>query len=127
MEVYIDDMVVKSENAGDHVRDLQDVFDILQIYNMKLNPAKCNFVMSAGKFLGHMVTRRGIEASPEQIKTISELASPRTIKDIQKLTGRVAALNRFISRSSDRCKPFYDVLRKNKGFQWTERHELALT
>ena len=74
-----------------------------------------------------MVTRRGIEASPEQIKAIHDLTSPSNMKDVQKLTGRVAALNRFISRSSDRCKLFYNVLRKNKGFKWTEDHEAALT
>ncbi|XP_074327289.1 uncharacterized protein LOC141665208 [Apium graveolens] len=76
--------------------------------------------------LGHMVTRRGIEASPEQIKAIFKLKSPLNVKDVQKLTGRVAALNRFISRSSDRCMFFYDVLRKNKGFIWSEKHEVAL-
>ena len=125
MEVYIDDMVVKSKNASEHVKDLAETFDILRAYNMKLNPAKCNFAVSSGKFLGHMVTRRGIEASPEQIKAIFELTSPTSVKDVQKLTGRVAALNRFISRSSDRCKLFYDVLRKNKGFHWTDKHEEA--
>ncbi|XP_017256033.2 uncharacterized protein LOC135147082 [Daucus carota subsp. sativus] len=127
MEVYIDDMVVKSLNAEDHVRHLEEVFDVLRQYNMKLNPSKCNFAVSSGKFLGHMVTRRGIEASPEQIKAIHDLTSPSNMKDVQKLTGRVAALNRFISRSSDRCKLFYNVLRKNKGFNWTEDHEAALS
>lgn len=65
MEVYIDDMVVKCENAESHIKDLEEVFDILQTYNMKLNPAKYNFVISSGKFVGHMVARMGIEASPE--------------------------------------------------------------
>lgn len=73
-----------------------------------------------------MVTRMGIEASPEQIKAIFELKSPTNVKDVQKLTDRVAALNRFISRSSNRCRLFYDVLRKNKGFNWIEKHENAL-
>ena len=126
IEVYIDDMVVKSVDAGNHVKDLREVFDILRSYNMKLNPSKCSFAVSSGKFLGHMVTRRGIEASPEQIRAIFELTSPSNIKEVQKLTGRVAALNRFISRSSDRCRLFYDVLRKNKGFEWSEKHEAAL-
>ncbi|XP_074327814.1 uncharacterized protein LOC141665730 [Apium graveolens] len=120
-------MVVKSVSAENYVRDLQEVFDILRSYNMKLNPSKCNFAVSSGKFLGHMVTRRGIEASPEQIKAIFELKSPSNVKDVQKLTGRVAALNRFILRSSDRCKLFYDVLRKSKGFLWSEKYETALS
>ena len=70
MEVYIDDMVVKSKKAEDHLRDLEEAFDILDNYNMKLNPSKCHFGVKAGKFLGYMVTKRGIEASPEQIKAL---------------------------------------------------------
>ncbi|KAI3771957.1 hypothetical protein L6452_03129 [Arctium lappa] len=73
-----------------------------------------------------MVTRRGIEANPDQIKAIIEIKSPINFKEVQRLTGRVAALNRFISRSSDRCHLFYNVLQKNKGFEWTDKHEEAL-
>ncbi|KAI3719999.1 hypothetical protein L6452_20906 [Arctium lappa] len=115
MEVYIDEMLVKSKHADDHIGHLKQSFDILREYKMKLNPTKCSFGVRAGKFLGYMVTRRGIEANPEQIKAI-----------VERLTGRVAALNRFISRSSDRCHLFYNVLRKNKGFEWTDKHEEAL-
>ncbi|KAK9073810.1 hypothetical protein SSX86_006404 [Deinandra increscens subsp. villosa] len=126
MEVYIDDMVVKSKKTEDHPRDLQTAFDILDHHNMKLNPSKCHFGVRAGKFLGYMVTERGVEASPEQIKAILNLKSPTTIKDVQKLTGRIAALNRFISRSSEKSKDFYEILRKNKRFEWNEKHEEAL-
>ncbi|KAF5796121.1 putative nucleotidyltransferase, Ribonuclease H [Helianthus annuus] len=126
MEVYIDDMVVKSKKAEDHLRDIKGAFDILDQYNMKLNPAKCHFGVGAGKFLGYMVTKRGIEASPEQIKAILDIKSPSNMKDVQRLTGRVAALNRFISRSSKKCKEFYDILKKNKKFEWGEKHEAAL-
>ena len=125
MEVYIDDMVVKSKKAENHLQDLEEAFSILDKFNMKLNPAKCHFGVKSGKFLGYMVTRRGIEASSEQIKAIIDLKSPASTKDIQRLTGRVAALNRFISRTSERCKPFYDILRKNKKFEWTNEHEEA--
>ena len=110
MEVYIDDMVVKSKKAEDHLQDLAIAFDILDDFNMKLNPSKCYFGVKAGKFLGYMVTKRGIEASPEQIKAILDLKPPRNVKDVQRLTGRIAALNRFISRSSEKCKEFYDIL-----------------
>ncbi|KAJ9552165.1 hypothetical protein OSB04_016210 [Centaurea solstitialis] len=126
MEVYIDDMLVKSERSHDHIDHLKQSFDILRQYKMKLNPTKCSFGVRAGKFLGYMVTQRGIETSPEQIKAIKEIQSPRNVKEVQKLTGRVAALNRFISRSSDKCHLFYNVLRKNQGFNWTEAHEKAL-
>ncbi|RRC42143.1 reverse transcriptase-like protein, partial [Escherichia coli] len=126
MEVYIDDMLVKSERSIDHVAHLKQSFDILRQYKMKLNPTKCSFGVRAGKFLGYLVTQRGIEASPEQVKAIIEIQSPRNVKEVQKLTGRVAALNRFISRSSDKCHLFYNVLRKNQGFLWTDEHEKAL-
>ncbi|KAJ9565054.1 hypothetical protein OSB04_001020 [Centaurea solstitialis] len=126
MEVYIDDMLVKSERSHDHIHHLKQPFDILRQYKMKLNPTKCSFGVRAGKFLGYMVTQRGIEASPEQIKAIIEIQSSRNVKEVQKLTGRVAALNRFISRSSDKCHLFYNVLRKNQGFNWIEAHEKAL-
>jgi dsDNA-binding SOS-regulon protein/uncharacterized protein YchJ len=126
MEVYIDDMVVKSKKAENHLQDLATAFDILDAYNMKLNPSKCHFGVRAGKFLGYMVTKRGIEASPEQIQAILNLKSPTTVKEVQRLTGRIAALNRFISRSSEKCKEFYDILRKNKKFEWTSKQEQAL-
>ena len=73
MEAYVDDMVVKSVNAIDHVRDLEEVFDILRKYGMKLNPAKCAFEIASSKFLGFMVSQRGIEANPEKIKAILEM------------------------------------------------------
>ncbi|KAI3685619.1 hypothetical protein L6452_34870 [Arctium lappa] len=87
MEVYIDDMLVKSKHADDHIGHLKQSFDILREYKMKLNPTKCSFGVRAGKFLGYMVTRRGIEANPEQIKVIVELKSPRNFKEVQRLTG----------------------------------------
>ena len=76
--------------------------------------------MGLGKFLGYMVIHRGIEVNPDQIKAINNLQSPRNPKEVQKLTGMAAALNRFISRSADRCRPFFLLINKWKGFEWTE-------
>ncbi|XP_074314546.1 uncharacterized protein LOC141649764 [Silene latifolia] len=98
MEVYIDDMVVKSKKAGIHMEHLADIFQTLREFKMKLNPSKCSFGVSSRKFLGYMVTQRGIEASKEQIKEILQLESPQKPKDVQRLAGKMAALNRFISR-----------------------------
>ena len=98
----------------------------LKRYGMKQNPTKCSFGMPAGKFLGYIVTQRGIEASPGQVQALINIQSPRNLKEVQKLTGKVAALNRFISRSSDKFHLFYHVLKKNKGFDWTNEHEAAL-
>ena len=114
MEVYIDDMLVKSEKSVDHIDHLKQSFDILCKYQMKLNPTKCSFGVRAGTFMGYMVTRRGIEGNPDQIKAIVEIKSPKNLKEVQRLAGRVAALNRFISRSSDKCHLFYNVLRKKQ-------------
>lgn len=126
MEVYIDDMLVKSMRRQYHVDDLRETVVILEKYNMTLNPSKCTFDVTSGKFLGSVVTQRGIDASQEQIKAIMNLVSPRNVKEVQTQTGRVVALNRFISKSSDKCRLFYNVLRNNKGLAWTNEHEEAL-
>jgi hypothetical protein len=126
MEVYIDDMLVKSEKAGQHLEHLSQAFQLLRKYKMKLNPTKCSFGVSSGKFLGYMVTKRGIEASPEQIKAILDIPSPQNQKDVQRLAGRVAALNRFIAKSSDKCHQFFNSLRKRQKFEWTPECEQAL-
>ena len=125
IEVYIDDMVVKSKLVFNHIRDLGDVFEILRKYRLRLNASKCSFGVGSGKFLGYMVTHRGIEVSSDQIRAIHSLQPPRNPKEVQKLTGMIAALNRFISRSADRCRPFFLLLNKWKGFEWTEECALA--
>ncbi|GKU94475.1 hypothetical protein SLEP1_g7971 [Rubroshorea leprosula] len=111
LEVYVDDIVVKSSRAEDHLTDLTETFNNLRSCSMKLNPAKCTFGVELGKFLGFMVSRRGIEVNPEKIKAIEEMKSPRSTKDVQRLVGRIAALHRFISKSTDKCLPFFKVLR----------------
>ena len=92
---------------------------------MRLNASKCSFGIESGKFLGYMVTHRGIEVNPDQIKVINSLQAPRNPKEVQKLTGMTAALNRFISRSVDRCRPFFLLLHKWKGFEWTKEYAVA--
>ena len=125
MEVYIDDMLVKSITAELHIAHLSEVFQILRNYNMKLNPAKCAFGVSAGKFLGFIVNHRGIEANLDKIKVVLDMASPSGIKEVQRLTGRIAALSRFVSRASDKCQSFFQVLKK--AFQWDTKCEEAFT
>ena len=82
-------MLVKSLDEGKHLDDLQETFDTLKRYNMKLNPSKCAFGVSLGKFLGFMVSHRGIEANPEKIKAILDMKPPQNIKEVQSLTGQV--------------------------------------
>ena len=120
IEIYVDDMVVKSKMVTEQLGDLSDIFDVLRRHKLRLNASKCSFGMGLGKFLGYMVTHRGIEVNPDQIKAINDLKSPQNAKEVQKLTGMIAALNRFISRSADRCTPFYLLINKWKGFEWSE-------
>ena len=120
IEVYIDDMVVKSKIVSEHIRDLADIFKILRGHKLRLNASKCSFVVGSGKFLGYMVTHRGIEVNPDQVRAINNLQPPRNPKEVQKLTEMTAALNRFISRLANRCRPFFLLMNKWKGFEWTE-------
>ncbi|XP_074360580.1 uncharacterized protein LOC141700792 [Apium graveolens] len=120
MEVYVDDMLVKSEVTSDHIKHLMEMFNILRRFRMKLNPQKCVFGVESGKFLGFIVNHRGIEANPAKIKALLDMKSPTNVKQVQSLTGRIAALNRFISKSSDRCKEFFKAIKlAGKDFVWT--------
>ena len=94
MEVYVDDMITKSKEPRDHVKHLEETFELLRKYEMKLNPEKCAFGVSSGKFLGFLVSHRGIEANPEKIRAVTDMKSPRTVKEVQSLTGKLAALTR---------------------------------
>ncbi|KAL2235728.1 UNVERIFIED_CONTAM: Retrovirus-related Pol polyprotein from transposon gypsy [Sesamum indicum] len=120
MEVYVDDMLVKSKWSQDHLADLAQAFGIMRMYGMKLNPDKCTFGVGGRKCLVYMVSERGIEANPEKIQAIIKLQSPTTIKEVQKLIGKIASLSRFISRSADKSLSFFKVLRKSKNFEWSE-------
>ena len=102
-----------SLRKDNHLGDLQETFDTLRSYNMKLNPSKCVFGVTAGKFLGFMLSQRGIEVNPEKVRAIMELGPPRMVKEVQSLNGKVAALNRFVSKATDKCLPFFHILRKS--------------
>ena len=79
---------------------------------MKLNPSKCAFGVALGKFLGFMVSQKGIEANPEEVRAILDMMSPKTIKEVQKLIGRIVALNKFVSKAIDKCLPFFKILKQ---------------
>ena len=103
MEVYIDNIVVKSETRAEHAQHLEEVFCLMQAYNMKLNPAKCAFDVSVGKFLGFMVTQRGIEVNSAQMKVVLETLASNKKKELQRLTSRLVALECFIACSHRHC------------------------
>lgn len=129
MEVYVDDIIVKSRTFEAFLDDLREVFNILRQINMKLNPAKCTFGVGEGKFLGYMISEIDIKVNPKKVHAILDMASPRTVKELQSLNEKLAALNRFISKLAERALPFFRTLKEGilEGgkMDWTEAAEQA--
>ncbi|KAL0463349.1 UNVERIFIED_CONTAM: Enzymatic polyprotein [Sesamum latifolium] len=125
VELYVDDMLVKSKKADEDIKDLEETFSVLRKYKLKLNPAKCAFGVQGGRFLGFMVTQRGIDANPLKIKAIIDMKDPTCLNKVQRLTGRIAALSRFIFKSVEKSLPFFKMLRKAKTFEWGTPCQLA--
>ncbi|XP_019184635.1 PREDICTED: uncharacterized protein LOC109179589 [Ipomoea nil] len=119
MAAYVDDMLVKSLEEDKHAKDLADCFKVMMKYNLRLNPKKCAFAVQGGKFLGYMVTKRGIEPNPEKVQAIIDMQPPTTVRDLQRLTGRLAALSRFLSKAADKTVSFFEAMKKKEGFAWT--------
>ncbi|XP_016178361.1 uncharacterized protein LOC107620749 [Arachis ipaensis] len=118
LEVYIDDMLAKTESDEQLTHDLKVIMNTLRKHQMRLNPAKCAFGMEAGKFLCFMITQRGVEANPEKCRVVLEMTSPKNLKDIQKLTGRLTALSRFLGASAQKAIPFFKLMKKGAPFKW---------
>ena len=120
VEVYVDDMVVKSKTAEEHTTALEKFFLRLRKYNLKLNPAKCLFGATSGVFLGHMVSRKGIEIDPSKAKAILEMPAPKTKKEVRGFLGRLQYISRFINQLADTCGPIFKLLRKGVSVKWNE-------
>ena len=121
IEAYIDDVVVKSKTADDLITDLEETFANLKRYRWKLNPSKCIFGVPSGILLGYIVSARGIEPNPDKVSAITNMKQPTCIKNIQKLTGCMAALSRFISRLSEKGLPFFKLLKASERFPGQRR------
>ncbi|XP_052113192.1 uncharacterized protein LOC127744804 [Arachis duranensis] len=125
VEVYVDDILAKTKQPDDLITDLGKVFASLRQHGMRLNPLKCAFAMEAGKFLGFMITQRGVEANPEKCQTILQMKSPGCIKDVQRLAGRLTSLSRFLGASATKALPFFNLMKKGMAFEWTPACEEA--
>ncbi|GKA36579.1 reverse transcriptase domain-containing protein [Tanacetum coccineum] len=128
LEVYVNDLVIKSRTEEEIIRDISETFKTLRQINLKLNLKKCTFGMQEGMFLGYKVSTNGLRACPDKADTVLSLPSPRCIKDVQKLNGKLASLNRFLSKSTERSLPFFKTLKKctkKSDFQWTQEAEAA--
>jgi hypothetical protein len=128
IQVYIDDVVITTRKEESLINDLQETFDNLDRYKLKLNPTKCSFGVSAGQLLGFLVSARGIEANPEKIQAILTMGKPAKLHEVQQLAGRVAALSRFVARLGDKALPFYALIKKSdKKFEWTEEADAVFS
>jgi hypothetical protein len=126
VEAYVDDVVVKTRNSETLIVDLEETFASLREYRWKLNPNKCVFGVPSGKLLDFIISHRGVEANPEKISAITNMRAPTCIKDIQKLTRCMAALNRFILKLGERGLPFFKLLKHQETFVWTPEADQAL-
>jgi hypothetical protein len=122
----VDDVVVKTRNSDTLIADLEETFASLREYRWKLNPNKCVFSVLSGKLLGFIISHRGIKANPEKISAITNMKAPTCIKDVQKLTWCMEALNRFISKLGERGLPFFKLLKHEEKFMWTPEADQAL-
>jgi len=124
VHAYVDDMVVTSQERVQHVTDLEELFATIAKYRLKLNPEKCVFGVEVGNFLGFLLTERGIEENPEKCATILAMRSPASVKEVQQLTRRMAAVSRFVSAGGDKGHPYFQCLRRNIRFVWTTECEV---
>jgi hypothetical protein len=126
IQVYIDDVVITTRQEDTLISDLQETFDNLNRYKLKLNLTKCSFGVSVGQLLGFLVSARGIEANPEKTQAILTMGKPAKLYDVQKLVGRVVALSRFVARLGEKSLPFYALMKKSdKKFEWIEEADTA--
>jgi len=117
MYLYVDNMITKSTKEIDYVQDLEEAHKILMQYRIKLNPRKCTVGFKSGKFLVHMIDQRRIEANPDKVKTMLNMKSLTTVKEVQKLTSCIAVLGRLMPRSTGNCIPFLESA-KEKDVVW---------
>ncbi|GJR76187.1 reverse transcriptase domain-containing protein [Tanacetum coccineum] len=128
LEVYVDDLVIKSRIKDEIVRDMEETFQTLREINMKLNPKKCTFRIKEGMFLRYKVSTRGLKVCPNKVDAVLSLPSPKCLKDVQKLNGKLASLNRFLAKSAEKSLPFFKTLKKGtkkSDFCWTAEAEEA--
>nr|GEV65675.1 reverse transcriptase domain-containing protein [Tanacetum cinerariifolium] len=128
IEIYVGDLVVKSYTEAEMMRDIEETFRTLRKVNMKLNPKKCSIGLAEGVFLGYVITSEGLKPCPDKTAAVLQLPSPRTIKEVQSLNEKLASLNRFLSKSTEKSLPLFQTLNKcikKSDFSWTVEAEQA--
>ena len=120
IEVYVDDMIAKSQGENDHVINLRRLFEHLRKFQLKLNPAKCTFGATSGKLLGFVVSKKGIKIDPDKVRAIQDLSLPRTQKKVRSFMGRLNYIARFISQMTAKCDLIFKMLREHNSGKWDE-------
>jgi len=118
VECYVDDIAVKSRAKSDHIANLKTVFDIMRAHQLKMNPTKSFLEVTSGKFLGFVVTSKGIHLDPEKVYAVQEMQPPRNLREHRGLQGRLAYIQKFISNLSERCQSFTRLMKKGISFIW---------
>jgi len=119
IEVYVDDMIAKSESEEEHILNLRKLFERLRKFKLKLNPAKCTFGVKSRKLLG-LISQKGIEVDLDKMRAIIEMPAPSTKKEVRGFLGRLNYIARFISQLTATCEQIFKLLRKNQVVKWNE-------
>jgi hypothetical protein len=120
LEIYVGDIIMKSQKGSSLIAELEETFNNLRQFNIKLNPEKCTFGVPRGKLLGYIITEHSIKANPNKISAITEIGQVRNIKHVQRLMGCLAALSRFMSQLGEHGLPLYKLLKKSNSFHWMD-------
>ena len=120
VEVYVDDMIVKSKEREGHIINLRKFFERINEYRLRLNPQKCTFRVTVGKLLGFLMSDRGIKVDPSKIRVILEMSPPKSEKEIRGFLGRLQYISRFIAKLTSTCEPIFKLLRKNEPHEWND-------
>ena len=126
LEVYMDDLIIKSRVDTDRAAHLRKVFTQARQCRMRFNPEKCTFGVKAGKFLDFYLIERGIKANPDKCRAFSDLPTRNSKKSIQVMNDMLTSLSHFVARSTQHALPFFKLLHKEETFEWTEECEQAL-
>ena len=125
VDIYVDDMIVKSRGRSNHLLALERFFEMIRQFRLRLNPKKCTFGVIYGKLLGYMVNKRGTEVDPDKIKVIFDMPVPRTEREVRGFLGRLQYISRFIARLIDICEPIFRLLRKSQPIIWDDQCQRA--
>ena len=125
VEVYVDDMIMKSKEREGHIVNLRKFFERIKEYRLRLKPQKCTFGVTVGKLLGFLVSDRRIEVDSSKIKAILELPPPKSKKEIRGFLGRLQYISQFIAKLTSTCKPIFKLLRKNEPHEWNDECQKA--